>query len=339
MALKESNGSAAFPLEEPNSTLPAVSGSTFTLGVANVTTIVVDASGETTTPTRTASPFCEPFQFYGEMWSLAQLRAILAFARQQPFRPTCWWEVLDGATGLGSLPLLRGGWVSGALGWLDSALAPALTSSDSASAPRPVAIPGLDRLLPSLESVGGLLGTVAESSGAAVVAARRVLIFCTTYALSLSSSVVDFALSLLLFINLLYYLLAASQNWLRRVLEAVLPPEACEHALTELSSAIQQVLLVNIKAAVFHGLFTYLALSFAGTHLVATFSTLAAVGAVLPFFPSTLVVAPAALELAISGAPVAAMLLLVVHNQALSYFMWYRTYFFGAVLPFFPPST
>lgn len=214
------------------------------------------------------SSVCASFFSSGAPWTIAYAYDALTFLQRQP-SPVCWWDFVCESVGMDSLRLFSD-WAVGLITTAASLMAPAtaqpLRGNESSIFQGPGVL--VWEALPTLKSVRGVAGALANSSYTVLNAGRRVMLSALVYALSFSSSVFEFSVSCLLFVNVTYYLLAARQSWLRQVLGAVLPPADCAHALGIFSNAVQQVLLVNIKASIYHGLFTYLILSLAGTHFV-----------------------------------------------------------------------
>lgn len=144
-----------------------------------------------------------------------------------------------------------------------------------------------------------------------------------SYAISASASVVAFLLSLVLFLNLLFYLLAAERDWLTMALE-FLPQHEQGRVQTILSETISGVFIVNAKMALYHALFTFLVLRIMDVHFVYTISALSAVCAVIPFFPTFLIAFPAAMELImINGSSVQGTVFIILYSLILSYADWY----------------
>jgi predicted PurR-regulated permease PerM len=167
---------------------------------------------------------------------------------------------------------------------------------------------------------------VARSGGALMLHAAKVLAFVGNHALSASASIFGGVVSGLIFMNLLFYLLSAQTSWLDAFLD-FLPGPAKVRVLDALGSSVQQIFLVNAKVCVFHGLFTNLIMMFAGAHFRVTAVAASAIGAVIPFFPTSLIGLPASIELAMRTGGYAGLFLggflFLFHWLVLSYADWY----------------
>lgn len=183
----------------------------------------------------------------------------------------------------------------------------------------------IDDLTASLSCAIPLPSTEAlfTSSGAIISFFSRAASLVVTYAISASASVLSFVIAVTLFLNLLYYLLAAERDWLTSALD-FLPSNDAAHVQEVLSSTVRQVFIVNVKVSTYHALFTFFVLRVAGVHFVYTCTALSGIGAVIPFFPTFLIGFPAAIELAVvRGQILLGVVLFMGHVGLLSYADWY----------------
>lgn len=148
------------------------------------------------------------------------------------------------------------------------------------------------------------------------------------------SSVLQFTVSLFLFLNLLYYLLTLEQDMVTVALDFVPMKEA--RILNEaLEETVRQVFVLNGKVMAFHCLYTWILFRFFGvTHLVYTASVLSSLCTVVPLLPAWLVAVPGAAEMALSGSPTIGVALWLAHYGGL----WCADVFLYGEMPVCHPS-
>lgn len=153
--------------------------------------------------------------------------------------------------------------------------------------------------------------------------AWQVLLSAGMMLFSASASVISVLVSALLFLSLLFYLLAAQTSWLDTLLAFHPAAEWQARVRSALSATVQQLFSINLKVVLYHALFTYLVLTWCGVRLVYTWTAVHAVTAALPLLPVWLINLVPALELAAGREWLTAAAVLVLHSGWLSYADWY----------------
>lgn len=167
------------------------------------------------------------------------------------------------------------------------------------------------------------VSVLCKTSGATASFLLKAASLGLAHAASASASAVSFVLSVALFLNLLYYLLAAERDWLTSVL-SFLPGVDAARGHAVVSGTIRQVFVINTKVLAYHALFTLLVLRLANAHFVYTCVALSALGTFVPFFSPFLVALPAAVEIALVWSHwFPGLLLFSIHGFVLSYADYY----------------
>jgi predicted PurR-regulated permease PerM len=165
-------------------------------------------------------------------------------------------------------------------------------------------------------------GLAKRTSAVGLAYATRLSYVAIASTLSASASVVQYLISFLLFFNMLFYLLSSESLWLDQVLTYF-----NERDKTKLRSAfgsvVQQLFTVNAKVCAFHALYTFIVFTAFDVHFPYTAAAISAVSGVVPFFPTSLLAVPAAIECLIRGGIAKAVTLFVLHWLGLVYADWY----------------
>lgn len=161
-----------------------------------------------------------------------------------------------------------------------------------------------------LLSLGKVVGSsVLNSSSLALTGGIGILRLCL--------GIVNFGVQAMLFIFLLYALLAAKTDPLTYTIRVLpLSDYAREKTAAAFSDALKSVFVSTIKLAAFHALFTWLTFRMFGIHLIYLSVLASAIAACLPLVPVCLVAVPAALQLLAQGRGVSAIVLLTLHVLA-----------------------